>query len=133
MNKDERITDDEQSPQRIVINYVKSNFHRVIRVDGALGSVKDDENLHLELFSERRSIPPKIILLLDDDGNVQDVSAEPPSNAIQVDRELEISLSMSSDTAESLVEQLLELLGLTEEDDYEDYDEDDTDEREGEL
>jgi hypothetical protein len=132
VNEDNRITDDEQLLQQLVINYVKSNFHRVIRVDGgAFGAVKDDENIHLELFSERRSIPSKIILVLDEDGDVQSTSAEPPSSPMQVDRELEVSLSMSIDTAASLVEQLLELLGLTEEDD--DEDEANTDERESEI
>jgi hypothetical protein len=124
VSEEEQTTSDNELSQKLIINYVKSNLHRIVRVDGAFGAVKDDEEtILLELFSDRRSVPKRVILSFGEDGDVQNVLAEPPSEPTQIDRELEVSLSMSMDTALSLVQQLVELLD-TEEDDDEKSDED---------
>ncbi len=124
MNQQEHSVNDGLPSEQLIINYVKSNFHRVIRIDGFHSTLKNDGDIMLELFSERRSIPKRVHLTLDDEGEVKDALVDPPATPSQIDRELEVSLSMSIETATSLVENILEMFDLIETE--EDAENDDT-------
>lgn len=58
------MADDKSSPNsngetqpRVALDYIKSEYFRVIRADGAIGSLTPNGHIHMTLFSERLAIP----------------------------------------------------------------------------
>jgi hypothetical protein len=45
----------------IEFDFIKSNFFRVIHVDGAFGGLSPNGFVHMALYSERRAIPTKVV------------------------------------------------------------------------
>jgi hypothetical protein len=48
-------------PKEIEFDFVKSNFFRVIRADGAFGGVSPQGAIHMAVYSERQPIPTKTV------------------------------------------------------------------------
>lgn len=48
-------------PKEIEFDYIKSNFFRVVRGDGAFGGLSPNGTIHMAIFSERSAIPTKIV------------------------------------------------------------------------
>jgi hypothetical protein len=111
-----------QTIRKVTINYIKSNFHRLIRIDAVRGGITPDGEIYIELCSERPTMPQQVVLTLDQDGEVQGKSESPPINLPTFDREVEVSAVMSSETALSLADWLIEIVGMAEGDEEdEDY------------
>lgn len=47
--------------RRLEFDYIKSNFFRVIHADGAFGGLAPNGSIHMSIFSERQSIPTKMV------------------------------------------------------------------------
>lgn len=43
--------------ETLTFDYIKSNFFRVIYVDGAMADLNSNDTIHLVLWNERRAIP----------------------------------------------------------------------------
>ena len=47
--------------KEIAFDFIKSNYFRVIRADGAFGGIAPNGSIHMGLYSERHPIPTKIV------------------------------------------------------------------------
>lgn len=111
-----------EAANQIIFNYVKSNFHRVIHIDEVLSGITPSGEIYVELCSERPSLPKQVVVHFDDDGEVKDTSINPQNVKSHVDREVEASIVMSLDTAESLFLKLFDLIESLKEGDEDDDD-----------
>lgn len=48
-------------PKEIEFDYIKSNFFRVVRADGAFGGLSPNGAIHMGIYSERQPIPKKVV------------------------------------------------------------------------
>jgi hypothetical protein len=110
-----------QPPERVTFNYIKSNFFRVIHVDGIEGGVTPSSDIYINLYSERFSIPKKRVYELDSEGSLDEV-VEERDDLNSVIREIDVSAVMSLDTAKALVEWLKDMIEIAEEDEQEEED-----------
>jgi hypothetical protein len=95
-------------PSKVNFDYIKGNFFRVIHVDGAIGGLTPQRLLHAALYSERPSIPQRLVHRVNPDGSLGDRLDEESLTRGSVVRELEADLIMSIGTAESLANWLLD-------------------------
>ncbi len=107
------------SPRRVTINYIKSNFFRVIHVDGITGGITPSSDIYMTLFSERFSIPKKLVFELDSEGSVESEIVEERDDLDSVIREIDVNAVMKVETAKALVEWLQNMIALAEEDEEE--------------
>jgi hypothetical protein len=110
-----------QPPERVTFNYIKSNFFRVIHVDGIEGGVTPSSDIYINLYSERFSIPKKRVYELDSEGSLDEV-VEERDDLNSVIREIDVSAVMSIDTAKALFEWLKDMIEIAEEDEQEEED-----------
>jgi hypothetical protein len=95
-----------QSPKRLKFKHIKSNFFRVIHVDGISGGVTPTSDLCINLYSERWSIPNKLVYELDAEGSLEREVVDERDDINSVIREIDVSAVMSIETAKKLVESL---------------------------
>ena len=50
---------DQKLPKELEFDFIKSNFFRVIKADGAFGGISPNGSIHMALYSERSAIPTK--------------------------------------------------------------------------
>ena len=98
-----------ESPS-IAFDYIKSNFFRVIRADGAIGGPTPQGHLHLAFYSERAAMPRRVIHELKDDNTLGAVR-ETQSRDSMI-RELDVDVFLSFGVAESLHEWLGEQIKI---------------------
>jgi hypothetical protein len=86
----------------IKFDYIKGNFFRAARADGAWAGTNGYSDVVLSFFSERTPIPTQTVHALTEAHTLGDelISERKGRNAII--REVEICLSMSLDTAKSI-------------------------------
>lgn len=96
-------------PQPVQVNeikftYQKGNFYRVIHVDGAHGGVSPSARyIHMNLFSERRTIPKEQFFLVPEQGVASALG--PPFSTTDIGgifREIETCAVMDIDTAKAI-------------------------------
>lgn len=97
----------------VEFHYIKSNYFRVVHVDGAQGAVTPSLQIQMALFSERLPIPQRTVHELDDDGRLK-TSAFESSGKSGVVREVEVEAIMSIATAKSLVDWLQDRISQAE-------------------
>lgn len=98
------MTDSEPAP-KIVFNYIKSNFFRVIHADGVIGGLTPRGLIHCALFSERLPIPRVTEHLVDmEKGVLLDQTIIEGRQGIV--RELEIDIFLTKTSAKELIEWL---------------------------
>lgn len=89
-------------PDRVVFEYLKSQYFRVIHADGAIGSVTPHGHIHVAIYSERPAIPRKMAFARTDQGAL---GAELPEERVAregIVREMDVDIIMSVAVAESL-------------------------------
>lgn len=105
---------DDGSADVVQLDYIKSNHFRVIFVDGAIGSVSPSGMLQMALFSEREAIPRSIRHALNSDGRLGDeISSVRRADYV---REVDVSATMSIETAKGLITWLQERVEELEQD-----------------
>lgn len=116
MTDSEILLSQEKNPEqgRVIFNYVKSNFFRVIHVDGVAGGVTPSSDIYMNLYSERFSIPKKLVYELDSEGSLEREVLEDREDLDSVIREIDVSAVMSIETAKSLIEWLQNTIELVE-------------------
>jgi hypothetical protein len=48
-------------PTELEFDFIKSNFFRVVRADGAFGGLAPGGAIHMSIYSERQPLPQKIV------------------------------------------------------------------------
>jgi len=92
----------QEHPDQVRFHYLKSDFFRVLHVDGVHGGISPRGQIQMAVFNERLPIPQQSVYKLVDGGLGEEISDE----RIQKEgiiREVEAELLMSVDTARSLV------------------------------
>lgn len=79
----------------IGIAFVRSNFSRVIHVDGAWGTYTPQWDIHLALYSERWSLPEQTTIVIAPDGSM----SEEPVRGSGVTREIEADVILTESAA----------------------------------
>lgn len=94
------MTDD--TPEDITFHFIKSNFFRVVHVDGAWGGITPQAKIHVDFYSERQPIPRSITSTVTDGRIGQEVrdSRESKEGII---REVEVGLVMDVAVAEQVI------------------------------
>jgi hypothetical protein len=88
-------------------SFTRSNFARVIHVDGAWGSITPFGLIYMALFSEHWPVPHEIAVGPNREGVVQEAAIEIPTHS---QREIEVELMLSLQTATYLRDWLTEKL-----------------------
>lgn len=89
------------APSRVNFDYIKSQYYRVIHMDGAIGSVTPNGHIHMSLYSERLPIPRRTVFPLENDR----LGEENPNERIVRDaviREMDVDVIMTAETAKNL-------------------------------
>jgi len=90
-------------PSEIAFDYIKSNFFRVISVDGAFGGLgPSGRSLHMAVFSERRALPRRIVHSVSPDGLLGEELRDRRETRSAIVRELEADLTMDLPAAVAL-------------------------------
>src|SRR5207247_773121 len=99
-------------PSSIAFHYVKSNYFRVIHVNGAFGGFSPDGDLFLSIYSERPTLPDVTVQTVESTGQLGAEIIEQRKGREGIVRELEAGLAMNVRTARSLVQWLNERIAL---------------------
>lgn len=85
-------------PTEVTFDLIKSNFFRVIYVDGAFGGLSPSGKLHMALFNERLALPTRIVQAIEGDKLGLEIRGKRQSRDTIV-RELEIDVVMDVERA----------------------------------
>jgi hypothetical protein len=96
-------------PDRLVVEYLKSQYFRVAHVDGAIGGPTPSGHIHLAFFSERPAIPRRLVIPLKD-GKPGDPIPEETVVREGMIREMDIDLMMSISAAEEIARLLTKIV-----------------------
>lgn len=102
-----------KSPVEVQFNYLKSNFFRVIHVDGAMGNVTPQRKVFISFYSERVSLPDFTRNKVNDDGKLGNV-LESKTSSPGIVREVEVGVSIDVEVARSLAVFLLQMASQAE-------------------
>src|ERR1044071_5805732 len=84
-------------------DYIKSNYFRVIHVDGVWGGVTPNLNIQIALFNERNAIPKQVVHEVKPDGAIGRELPEKRNSRDTIVREIEASLIMDVQTAKVVI------------------------------
>ena len=71
--KGKRKGDKTAAVRELSFDFIKSNYFRVICVDGAFGGVSPTgRSVHMAIYSERRPLPRKTVHSIEEDGDLGD-------------------------------------------------------------
>lgn len=92
----------ESPPEKIKFDYIKGNFFRTARADGAWAGTNGFLDLVLSFYSERTPIPKRTVHALTDGHTLgEEILAERQTRDAIV-REVEVSVSMTLEVAKSI-------------------------------
>ena len=94
-------------PQRVALEYIKSNLFRVIHADGAIGGVTPAGNIHVAFYSERPAIPRMTVHLRADDGTLGAPIPDQTVSRAGFIREMDIDIVFNRELVPKLIEWLL--------------------------
>jgi hypothetical protein len=96
-------------PDRLVVEYLKSQYFRVVHADGAIGGPTPTGHIHLALFSERPAIPRRLVLPLEG-GKPGDPIPDETVVREGMIREMDIDVMMSVSAAEEIAKLLMKIV-----------------------
>ncbi len=102
----------EEPPTVVQFHYIKSNFFRVLHVDGAVGNVTPGGLIFVGFYNERAAIPQVMIHEVTDAGQVGIERQGERVGKKGIVREVEVGAMMSAETATSLIAWLQEKIDL---------------------
>jgi|ERR1700723_572588 hypothetical protein len=89
-------------PEKISFFFIKSNYYRVVHVDGAFGGLTPQGKVFVSMYSERAPIPEIITHELKDSGSRLGQEIIPDRKSKEgIIREVEVGLSMDEAAAEA--------------------------------
>jgi hypothetical protein len=101
-------------PKEVKIDYIKSNFFRVVHGDGVFGGVSPHGKVFLTIWSARPSIPQTIVHGVNEDGTLGNEIREARIGRDAMIREAEVGILMDVDVAKSFVKLLQERVKIIE-------------------
>lgn len=81
-----------QAKTEIAYDFIKSNFFRVVKVDGAFGGIGPSGSLHMSVYNERQPIPQKVVHQLIDGKTLGPEIAGKRESRQAMIREVEVDL-----------------------------------------
>jgi len=90
-------------PDKIRFHYIKSNYFRVVHVDGAYGGITARGTIEINLYSERPPIPQVAVHQVKPDGTLGDEIKEERVGRDGIIREIEVGATMDLEVAKSLM------------------------------
>ncbi|MBN1515613.1 hypothetical protein JXA32_03485 [Candidatus Sumerlaeota bacterium] len=89
-------------PTKVRFDFIKSNLHREIFVEGATGGATPHGKLQMSLFLERSVIPQQVVYKMSSDGELRDEIKEERVSREAVIRIIETTLIMDISTAKAI-------------------------------
>lgn len=100
---------EETQGRKIVFEHTKSPDYRKIYANGAWGGVTPKGELNFELFQEKHVMPERIVHAINPDGSLgKELAREPGTEVPVVQREAQAYVTMSTDSARSIANWMLE-------------------------
>jgi hypothetical protein len=93
------------APSTLKFHYIKSNFYRVVHVDGAIGGLTPNRQIFISLFNERSAIPQILEYKVLPEGDLGDEVNRVGKDGLV--RELETGIILNVHAAEALGKLLL--------------------------
>jgi hypothetical protein len=91
---------------RVAFDYVKSQYFRVIRADGAIGAITPNGHIHMAFYSERPAIPRRVVNELTHEGVLgKEIEGETVTRGSIV-REIDVDLFVAPEVAAQIYEWL---------------------------
>jgi hypothetical protein len=106
MSEDKLPLDQKQDelPERVKFNFVKSNLFRVIHVDAVWGTPTPSlDGINMNLCSQRFPIPQQVVYNLEPEGSFEKEISEERIQNDNLEWEVEVSAIMSLETAKILI------------------------------
>ena len=103
-----------QMPTEVKIDYIKSNYFRVVHGDGVFGGVSPHGKVFLTIWSARPSIPQTIVHGVNEDGSLGDEIREARVGRDAMIREAEVGILMDVEVAKSFIKLLQERVKIIE-------------------
>ncbi|MER8661886.1 hypothetical protein NKH34_12170 [Mesorhizobium sp. M1148] len=98
-NENQKLTG---KPDRLPFDYIKSQYFRVIRADGAIGSVTPNGHIHFALYSERAAIPRRLVQELSPAGELGALIPEATESRESIVREMDVDVFVTLEVARAL-------------------------------
>jgi hypothetical protein len=103
------------TPSTVEFDYLKSNFFRVVRANGAFGGFSPDGSLYMAIYSERPAMPDASIYAIESTGKVgAEIMAQRKVTSKGIVRELEVGLSFDVAVAKAIIQWLSERVEMAE-------------------
>jgi hypothetical protein len=93
------VSDEDEKPKRIRFSYIKSNFFRVIHVDGAVGAPAPTGFIRMTLYNERIAVPPATVHQISAEGGVGAELREERVTKDGIVREMETDVVLTREAA----------------------------------
>ena len=100
------------SPSEIAIHFIKGTQFRVVHANGAWFGSDPQGNIHLTFYSERSPIPAKVVVKLNDKGELTEEDTSKRVSKEGIIREMEIDIVMSIGAAQALSQLLRQNLDV---------------------
>jgi hypothetical protein len=104
------------APKRVQIDYIKSNFFRVMMAEGFIVGPTPGGMIHIEAYSVRAAIPKTVIHEVSPDGNLGPEVKEERQGKKGIIREVEGQIVMRVEVARDLVRVLTPFIDQLEKD-----------------
>lgn len=93
----------DQKEKRIRFDYIKSQFFRVVHVDGIFGGTSPNgKSIRMSVWNERWPIPKQTVHEMDEFGNLLKEFVEERIGRDAIVREVEVDLAMDVDCAKQI-------------------------------
>jgi hypothetical protein len=104
----------EEFTDRVLFNYIKSNFFRVVHADGAHGGITPRGLIEINFYSERRPIPKSVVHSHTSSGVLGPEITDERVEREGLVREVDVGVIMGLGTAKSLYTWLADKIQLLE-------------------
>lgn len=89
-------------PDKISFHYIKSNYFRVVHVDGAHGGITPSGQIFFSVYNQRAPIPQTTVHKVESNASIAEEIRDERTTKEGIVREVEVGLVMDLNTAESL-------------------------------
>ncbi|HLJ90506.1 MAG TPA: hypothetical protein VKZ53_27100 [Candidatus Angelobacter sp.] len=101
-------------PASVTFRYVRSNFFRVIHIDGGYGGLTPSGGIFFSVYNDRTPTPDETVQLINEDGTLGPELIEKTKVKEGVEREVEACILMNVQTAKAVLVWLEERVKMAE-------------------
>jgi hypothetical protein len=103
---------DDNTPT-LKFHYIKSNYWRVIRAEGAIGGITPSGDIFFSLYNERVPLPDVTVQAIEN-GHLSPEIIEQRKTSDGILRDIEVGVNLSAHTAKALIKWLQEKVEILE-------------------